>query len=202
MAPVIASVRTIAIIVTVKLSTNSWNRPAKLVDFFRENHFIYHSVQGSNQSRTSPNSSYAIGKSDSPSRKRRRVSSRQSPTSSIWEQRQSPRNTQSRSNYDAQHSPLLRRRLRDSQQQQQRSWEQIPSLFQQTPSPPHQQQQQRSGKNRFFTENDFENFQISTVESTDDDSIEKPIPFASQNRNNSSNSNKTQLWLKWMCQVI
>lgn len=91
---------------------------------------------GSNSSRPASTSTYDI-KSDSPSRKRRRVvSTRQSPTSSSpWENRQSPRSSQ---NHGHQHSPLLRRRLRD---QQQRSWEQLPNLFQQTPSPPHQQQQ-------------------------------------------------------------
>lgn len=88
---------------------------------------------GSNSSRPASTSTYDI-KSDSPSRKRRRVSTRQSPTSS-WENRQSPRSSQ---NHGHQHSPLLRRRLRD---QQQRSWEQLPNIFQQTPSPPHQQQQ-------------------------------------------------------------
>lgn len=88
---------------------------------------------GSNSSRPASTSTYDI-KSDSPSRKRRRVSTRQSPTSS-WENRQSPRSSQ---NHGHQHSPLLRRRLRD---QQQRSWEPLPNIFQQTPSPPHQQQQ-------------------------------------------------------------
>lgn len=90
---------------------------------------------GSNSSRPASTSTYDI-KSDSPSRKRRRVSTRQSPTSS-WENRQSPRSSQ---NHGHQHSPLLRRRLRE---QPQRSWEQLPNIFQQTPSPPHQQQQRK-----------------------------------------------------------
>lgn len=91
---------------------------------------------GSNSSRPASTSTYDI-KSDSPSRKRRRVSTRQSPTSS-WENRQSPRSSQNHNHVNHQHSPLLRRRLRD---QPQRSWEQLPNIFQQTPSPPHQQQQ-------------------------------------------------------------
>ncbi|XP_031621366.1 RING finger protein 44 isoform X1 [Contarinia nasturtii] len=92
---------------------------------------------GSNSSRPASTSTYDI-KSDSPSRKRRRVSTRQSPTSS-WENRQSPRSSQNHGHH--QHSPLLRRRLRD---QPQRSWEpQLPNIFQQTPSPPHPQQQQQ-----------------------------------------------------------
>lgn len=90
---------------------------------------------GSNSSRPASTSTYDI-KSDSPSRKRRRVSTRQSPTS--WENRQSPRSSQNHNHGNHQHSPLLRRRLRD---QPQRSWEQLPNIFQQTPSPPHQQQQ-------------------------------------------------------------
>ncbi|XP_037041351.1 RING finger protein 44 isoform X3 [Bradysia coprophila] len=74
-------------------------------------------------------------KSDSPSRKRRRVSRvpSQSPPS-MWEQRQSPRNQQ-QSQQMQQGSPLLRRaRLRD---QQQRPWDTMP-IFQQSPPPQHQ----------------------------------------------------------------
>lgn len=98
-----------------------------------------HHLSG-NVGHQSSNPSFDNGiKSDSPSRKRRRVSSRmpsQSPPSS-WEQRQSPRNQQNQShNGQPQHSPLLRRRLRD-----QRQWGEPLSLFQSTSSTHHQQSQ-------------------------------------------------------------
>lgn len=100
---------------------------------------------GNHQSASPP--SYENGiKSDSPSRKRRRVSSRmpsQSPPSS-WEQRVSPRNQQNQQHTGPpQHSPLLRRRLRDAQT---RPWDPpMPSLFQQT-STQHNQQQTQSAQ--------------------------------------------------------
>lgn len=78
-------------------------------------------------------------KSDSPSRKRRRISRMpsQSPPA-IWEHRRSPRNQHQQQVQMQQGSPPIRRpRLRD-QQQQQRPWEPIPTLIQQTPPPQHQ----------------------------------------------------------------
>lgn len=84
----------------------------------------YNGNIGPNSSRPASTSTYDI-KSDSPSRKRRRVSSRQSPTSS-WEHRQSPRSSQNHGH--PQHSPLLRRRLRDMQPSQ-RSWEPVSCHF-------------------------------------------------------------------------
>lgn len=86
--------------------------------------FSFSTKKGSNSSRPASTSTYDI-KSDSPSRKRRRVSSRQSPTSS-WEHRQSPRSSQ---NHGHSHtSPLLRRRIRDLQSSQ-RSWEQVSEII-------------------------------------------------------------------------
>lgn len=84
-------------------------------------------------------------KSDSPSRKRRRVSSRipsQSPPVP-WEPRQSPRNQQNQPQMQQQHSPIMRRRLRD----QQRPWDPIPSLLQ-TPNQMQHNQQQHQQSSR------------------------------------------------------
>lgn len=97
-------------------------RNEKMYETHQNNLF---SIKGSNASRPASTSTYDI-KSDSPSRKRRRVSSRQSPTSS-WEHRQSPRSSQNHGH--SQHSPLLRRRLRDLQSSQ-RSWEQVSEITQ------------------------------------------------------------------------
>lgn len=77
-------------------------------------------------------------KSDSPSRKRRRISrmpSQSPPT--MWEQRRSPRNQHPQQVQIQQGSPPLRRpRLRE---QQQRPWEPtLQTLLQQTPPPQHQ----------------------------------------------------------------
>lgn len=109
----------------------------------------HHSHSNSNGNRQSSSPPYMTDngiKSDSPSRKRRRVSSRmpsQSPPS-VWEHRQSPRNMQNQQQIQQQNISMMRRaRL------PQRSWETIPSLFQQTPTvhhqqPPQQQQHQAS----------------------------------------------------------
>uniref|UniRef100_A0A1B0CJ00 Putative ring finger protein n=1 Tax=Lutzomyia longipalpis TaxID=7200 RepID=A0A1B0CJ00_LUTLO len=92
----------------------------------------HHHYQNQHQNSYCPDNSI---KSDSPSRKRRRVSRMpsQSPPA-VWEHHRSPR-SQQQSQMGQQGSPPIRRaRLRD----QQRAWDSLPSLFQQAPSPQHQ----------------------------------------------------------------
>uniref|UniRef100_A0A1L8DTA8 Putative ring finger protein n=1 Tax=Nyssomyia neivai TaxID=330878 RepID=A0A1L8DTA8_9DIPT len=92
----------------------------------------HHHYQNAHQNPYCPDNSI---KSDSPSRKRRRVSRMpsQSPPA-VWEHHRSPR-SQQQSQMGQQGSPPIRRaRLRD----QQRAWDSLPSIFQQAPSPQHQ----------------------------------------------------------------
>lgn len=145
---------------------------------------------GPNSSRPASTSTYDI-KSDSPSRKRRRVvSTRQSPTSSSsWDNRQSPRSSQ---NHGHQHSPLLRRRLRD---QQHRSWEHLPNIFQQTPSPPHQQQQH----SRMYQ--CIESSSIASFNTFPHHRIQFEFRLF-QKRHSNNRHSKINYWWKWIkCQL-